>query len=201
MVPSPIVVGDVLGNWTVLREVERARGGARMFLCQCDCGTQRDVRATALRKGYSKSCGCSLRSHGHCASNKPTATYRSWAAMLTRATNPNSQYWSHYGGRGITVCERWQSFENFLADMGERSEGMTLDRINPDGNYEPGNCRWATHAEQVHNQRARPARACEHCGELFVPRQYHGRFCSPKCRNRARWLRERPGQSGQQEAA
>lgn len=114
--------------------------------------------------------------------------------MHTRTTNPKSQYWDHYGGRGITACERWRSFENFLADMGERPEGRTLDRIDPDGNYEPGNCRWATASEQMLNQRARPERPCEHCGETFTPRQHHGRFCSRQCNDGARWQRERkPG--------
>lgn len=91
--------------------------------------------------------------HGHRKGGK-SREYMSWQAMVCRCTNHNREYFKHYGGRGITVCDRWlNSFVDFLADMGPRPEGMTLDRINVDGNYEPGNCRWATAKEQTNNKR------------------------------------------------
>lgn len=84
---------------------------------------------------------------------RETPTYRSWTSMISRCGNPNNVSWAHYGGRGITICDAWRTFLGFLADMGERPEGKTLDRINNDGNYEPGNCRWATASEQSRNRR------------------------------------------------
>lgn len=92
--------------------------------------------------------------HGHRRATAPSPTYSSWAAMRQRCLNPRSQRWEQYGGRGITVCERWvSSFPNFLEDMGERPEGTSIDRIDVNGNYEPGNCRWGTTAQQVATRR------------------------------------------------
>lgn len=155
------ISGDRFGR---LRAVSRAETRLSpvghqqaMWLCACDCGKTATISTSHLRSGHTKSCGClSLemsRSENTTHAMYGTRTYRSWNAMLNRCRNTSAQVYSRYGGRGVSVCDRWASFENFLADMGERPEGKTLDRF-PDnkGNYEPGNCRWATSQEQNSNR-------------------------------------------------
>lgn len=127
-------------------------------ICNCACGTTNyHAVASNIRRGKSKSCGCLTGQHnlihGHGRKNNRTPTYRSWLSMIERCNNPNAPNFHNYGGRGITVCDRWSKFENFLADMGERPEGKTIDRINNNGNYEPGNCKWSTDIEQHNNTR------------------------------------------------
>ena len=123
-------------------------------LCRCDCGALVDVRADALRRGKTRSCGClkretpmpSRRRHGMTG----TPTHSSWSSMIARCDNPLEP---GYGASGVTVHPRWRSFESFLDDMGERPHGTTLDRIDSFGHYEPGNCRWATPTVQGRNTR------------------------------------------------
>jgi hypothetical protein len=149
----------------LLLVVERApnRGRWVQWRCRCDCGTEKIADAALLRTGHTQSCGCLRREvatdrmlkHGHNRANKPSPTYHSWSAMIARCTNPKSSKYPDYGGRGIRVCDRWMEFANFLADMGERPPGMTLDREDNDDDYRPGNCRWTDATTQANNRRKR----------------------------------------------
>lgn len=141
--------GKKFGSWLVLEKVLLPdRRWAHK--CICDCGTIRIVRTRDLTSGQSSHCDkCRQRTHGLSHIN----TYRIWQGMIYRCENLDLKNYKYYGGRGIKVCTRWHAFENFLEDMGERPKGLSIDRINNDGNYEPGNCRWATSSEQNSNRR------------------------------------------------
>jgi hypothetical protein len=138
------------GFWTPLSDF--MKGPRRFWLCRCICGIEKTVAESDLKMGKSRSCGCRRQiriKHGL----THTRTHRIWRAMRTRCTNANAPQYRRYGGRGITICERWDVFANFYADMGPAQDGMSIDRINPNGNYEPGNCRWATNKQQSRNKR------------------------------------------------
>lgn len=124
------------------------------WLCQCDCGGTSVAFSDALRQGRTKSCGCMQGSGNLIHGRSHTAEFRSWWGMRQRCGNPNHSRYPGWGGRGITVCDRWREFKNFFADMGEKpTPAHSIDRINNDGNYEPSNCRWATPKEQQRNSR------------------------------------------------
>lgn len=162
---NPIdLTGQRFGKLVALSPA-RVLHGRRGWTCACDCGASTTVSTLNLRADKTKSCGCLRREacsaiaiehnfrHGHNTTAHKTPTWNSWNAMLKRCRQPAHTSYSSYGGRGITVCERWLDFRAFLADMGERPDGRTLDRVNVNGNYEPSNCRWATRSEQQRNKR------------------------------------------------
>jgi len=163
------ITGTRFGRWTVVRREGKKPNGQALWRCRCDCGRENLITGSGLRTGDSTNCGClrneknsarmkiTERTHGHATvalHSVSGRTYDTWRAMRQRCLNPRNVRYPRYGGRGITICERWMKFENFLADMGPRpSPKHSIDRINTDGNYEPSNCRWATPKEQTDNRK------------------------------------------------
>lgn len=152
---KPITAGTRFSRLKVIELVYGTK--PTIAICQCDCGSFARIARDKLVNGHTKSCGClnleKLRqrgtTHGHTTGIGQSRTYNTWVAMISRT---GLDYFKYYKPRGIGVCDRWKKFENFLADMGERPEGKTLDRYpNQNGNYEPGNCRWASAKEQSRN--------------------------------------------------
>lgn len=167
MHPRTIDITGLQIGYLVVREYVGSEGRGGLWRAECICGVSKTMLTSRLRadhrRGIVASCGCKLKetlqakrtTHG--LVRHPA--YRVWAALKARCSNPRDHSWGHYGGRGITVCERWrQSFENFWKDMGPTYQrGLSIDRIDNDGNYEPGNCRWATAVQQRNNMQRRTA--------------------------------------------
>ena len=156
------LAGQQFGYLIAIRRVKSIKWHKSQWLCQCECGKRTVILGNSLKSGNTQSCGCiknflisqARYIHGHSMVNgKASKTYGVWQNMKNRCNNPNDKFFNDYGGRGIRVCKRWLKFENFLADMSEKPEGLSLDRIDNDGNYCKSNCRWTTIKIQQRNTR------------------------------------------------
>jgi hypothetical protein len=159
------LTGEIFGFLSVVGPSgKKDNSRSKQWFCQClRCGNLCIVSAQSLKSSRTSSCGCLGKErrikantrHNQSSKKHRTLSYKTWDCMMQRCYNENRQSYKDYGGRGIKVCNRWHNFENFYYDMGERPCNMTIDRINPDGDYEPNNCRWASNLEQSHNKRSR----------------------------------------------
>lgn len=168
------LTGQRFSRLTVLRFHDRTGGASHIirWWCRCDCGTELPVQVTYLRGGTQKSCGCWRRDKHMTHGRSHTPEWNVWCGIIDRCYRQNSTVYDNYGGRGIAVCDLWrESFSNFFADMGTMpSPKHSIDRIDNEGHYEPGNCRWATSSEQMSNQRTRRTSASGVKGITWIER-------------------------------
>ena len=152
------LIGQKFGRLTVINEAP-AKNNNTFWKCICECGNEKNINASSLKNGSTKSCGCIFKNRNGITTsdtnNDLYKLYNIYRVMIYRCNNKNHKRYADYGGRGIKVCDRWmESFENFLEDMKDTYQpGLSIDRINNDGNYEPSNCQWSTRKEQQRNKR------------------------------------------------
>lgn len=156
------LAGKHFGRLVVVGFSHKTERGDLYWACRCSCGNEKTVRAGMLRNGHVQSCGCLQREAVTTHGGTKTRSFKSWESMRQRCNNPNAPDFASYGGRGIKVCDQWADFATFLKDMGERPEGQSLDRIDVNGDYEPGNCRWADPYQQQRNRQG--TEYLTHCG-------------------------------------
>ena len=163
--PAPVdITGQTYGRLTAIGQTDKRDSvGSVVWMCECSCGAMHQASSRMLRSGQVRSCGCAHDEYCQSGAARRrhakarTPIYAIWNSMKQRCLNPSSHAYADYGGRGIKVCDRWMTFDNFYADMGDRPGDLTLDRINNDGDYEPGNVRWATRSQQAFNRRPKAA--------------------------------------------
>lgn len=174
------LTGKVFGKLTVIREDSARETGNRRWICKCDCGNETVIITRNLNSGNTKSCGC-LRgkstTHGHSTDGKVTSEYLAWYSMRRRCNYRSHPEYEYYGGRGIKVCERWESFECFIEDMGAKpSKNHTLERIDNQKGYSKDNCEWATWKTQSRNRRVRNINKSGHTGVGKSGRKWRARI-------------------------
>lgn len=170
--------GKCFGMLIAISRVCNDRWGKTRWLCLCSCGKKTTVSSNALRAGKIKSCGCVRIQHGHSIGSQKSKIYKSWDSMVQRCTNSNFRQYKDYGGRGITICERWKKFINFLRDVGKPpSKNHSIDRINNNGNYCKENCRWSTRKQQARNRRTN--RFITHNGKTQCLAEWSEEVCIP----------------------